>query len=86
MNAITLRNVPGNVAQAIEAKAREMHASLNRAVVRLLEERTGTVTQEKKGRTYQDLDHLAGRWSKAEASAFNKALSKDRKIDEELWK
>ena len=54
MKAITLRNVPGKVAHAIEAKAREMHASLNRAVVMLLEERLGLGEVKKRGRVYHD--------------------------------
>ena len=86
MKAITLRNVPGKVAHAIEAKAREMHASLNRAVVMLLEERLGLGEVKKHGRIYHDLDHLIGAWSKEEADEFDKALREQRKIDPELWR
>jgi len=35
---------------------------------------------------YHDLDHLAGKWSKAEAEGFNRNLQFQRKIEVGLWK
>ncbi len=86
MKAITLRNIPAEVAKAIEHKAKESHASMNRAVVLLLEERLGIGAAKKKERVYHDLDHLIGTWSKEEADAFDKSLREQRKIDPEMWK
>ena len=86
MKAITLRNVPAGVAHAVLEKAKEMHGSLNRAVVRLLEERLGSDKDTKKAKIYHDLDNLAGGWSKKEADEFDKELHLQRKIDPELWK
>jgi len=86
MKAITLRNIPANVAKAIQDKAREAHASMNRAVVLLLEERLGLGTDKKKERIHHDLDHLMGTWSAEEADEFDRALREQRRIDPELWK
>ena len=41
MKAITLRNLPPDVAKAVKQKARREGRSLNRAIIRLLEETTG---------------------------------------------
>jgi len=36
-------------------------------------------------RLYNDLDALAGSWSKREAAAFDRALAEQRAIDRDLW-
>jgi hypothetical protein len=47
----------------------------------------GTKAPEKKKRVlYDDLDHLAGLWSREEAAEFDKTLKAQRKVDAELWK
>jgi phosphopantetheinyl transferase (holo-ACP synthase) len=82
MGAITVRNLPPAVAKAVKEKARREGLSLNKAVVRLLEEATG----QKPRATHDDLDHLAGRWSAKEYEVFMAALDEQRRIDPEMWK
>ena len=41
MNAITVRNLPPAVAKAVKEKARKEKLSLNKAIIRLLEDATG---------------------------------------------
>ena len=84
MNAITVRNLPPAVAKAVKEKARREKLSLNRAVVRLLEEATG----EKPGKKviHHDLDHLAGTWSEEEYQQFMAALREQRQIDPGMWR
>ena len=84
MSAITVRNLPLAVARAVRDKARKDKLSLNRAIVRLLEEATG----EKGGKKviHHDLDHLAGRWSEKEYQQFMVALREQRQINPEMWK
>jgi hypothetical protein len=85
VNAITVRNLPPAVAKAVKAKAKKERLSLNKAIVRLLEEATGTdPTREKE--IHHDLDHLAGKWSEAEYRQFMEALGERRQIDPEMWK
>lgn len=84
MKAITLRNIPPEIQEAIRTKAKELGTSMNRAVLELLQERIGA---PRKGRTkYTDLDHLFGTWSQAEADEFDKELAEQRRIYPEDWR
>ncbi len=86
MKAITLRNIPREIARKIEKKASETHTSMNKAVIELLEQNLGRGHSRKKmNLIYHDLDYLAGSWSVLEASRFEKGLTDSRKIDSELW-
>lgn len=85
MNAITVRNLPPAVAKAVKEKAKKERLSLNKAIVKLLEEATGADTGNKKV-VHHDLDHLAGTWSEAEYRQFMAALREQRQIDPEMWR
>lgn len=80
MKAITLRNLPDQVTRSIRQRAATEGISLNRAVIKVLEERLGSDS------VHHDLDDLAGSWSEAEARAFDRALAAQRAIDPELWR
>jgi hypothetical protein len=84
MNPITLRNLPPEIEQAIRKRATADGLSLNKTVLRMLEECWG---QRKAGRElHDDLDHLAGSWSEEEAAAFDTALLEQRTVEPEDWK
>lgn len=85
MNAITVRNLPAAVAKAVKEKARKEKLSLNKAIVKLLEEATGADAGKKKV-VHHDLDHLAGTWSEGEYQEFMASLREQRQIDPEMWK
>jgi hypothetical protein len=85
MSAITLRNLPPKVAKAIREKARKERLSLNKAVIKLLEEATGA-TQETRKVVHHDLDRFFGTWTREEADAFDRALREQRQIEPEMWK
>ena len=83
MTAITLRNIPPKLQEAIRRRAGIYGLSLNKTVLRMLEEAAG---QRAVGRElHHDLDHLAGTWSDEEAAAFEGALAEQRRVDPELW-
>jgi len=85
MKAVTLRNLPPELARIIRQRATDKRTSVNKAVIGLLEESAGI--GKKKGRSlHHDLDMLAGSWTKEEAAAFEKSLAKQRAIDLDLWK
>jgi hypothetical protein len=86
MKAVTLRNIPPELARLIRRKASERRTSINKAVIALLEESAGTRGKEKVQPLHHDLDALAGSWTKEEAVEFGKALGFQRAIDPELWK
>lgn len=78
MTAITLRNIPPKLQEVIQRRADSDGLSLNRTVIRLLEEAVGQRTTT--GRElHHDLDHLAGTWSDEEAAAFESALAEQRR-------
>jgi len=82
VNAISLRNLPAPVEKAVKERARVRRVSLNKAVLSLLEEALG---QPRGRKRHDDLDHLAGTWSAAEARDFDASLRKQRRVDPELW-
>jgi hypothetical protein len=85
VNAITVRNLPPAVARAVKEKARKEKLSLNKAIVRLLEEATGAGRGERRV-VHHDLDRFFGTWTREEADAFDEALREQRQIDPEMWK
>ena len=87
MKAITLRNLPPELAKAVRKEANRQRTSINRAVITLLQRKTGpSKKRPREARVYDDLDSLAGSWSKNEAAAFETALAAQRTLDPELWK
>ena len=85
MKAITLRNLPPDLDKAIRKRARGKRMSVNKAVIGLLEDH---LTQDKRKRAelYHDLDDLCGSWTEDAAAAFDRALAKQRTIDQDVWK
>ena len=87
MKQITIRSIPDEVKKTVQKEAAQKGVSLNKAIISLLERAVGTKAEEKKKRVlYDDLDHLAGLWSREEAAQFDKTLKAQRKVDTELWK
>ena len=86
MKAITLRNLPPEVARTIQQRAKQKKTSVDKAVIELLEESVGGKEKKKAPVRYHDLDHLAGTWTKEEAAAFEALIAEQRTIDPQLWK
>jgi hypothetical protein len=85
MDAITVRKLPKEVARAVREKARQERLSLNKAVMKLLEEATGTAVDDRPAE-YHDLDACFGTWTRKEARAFDEVLRQQRQVDAEAWK
>ena len=85
MTAVTLRNIPPKLQEVIQRRADKDGLSLNKTIIRMLEEAAGQRTATGRG-IHHDLDHLAGTWSDEEAAAFEDALAEQRRIDPELWR
>lgn len=82
---ITIRSVDPKLRAAIEREAQRRGQSLNRTVLALLGEATGT-RSTREPETFDDLDDLAGTWSASEARRFEKAMGTQRQVDQKLWK
>jgi hypothetical protein len=81
VKAITLRNLPPEVACTVQRRAKQKKTSVNRAVIELLEESVGGKAKKKAPVRYHDLDHLAGTWTNEDAAAFDKLIGEQRTID-----
>jgi plasmid stability protein len=86
MNAITLRNLPPELARIIRRRAQESGASINKTVIALLEASLLRKTGQPRRRKYRDLSAFTGSWSRARAAEFDRSLAEQRRIDPELWK
>jgi plasmid stability protein len=86
MTAITVRNLPPELARLIRQKAKREKVSMNRAVIGLLEEATGLGKSTKPEVLHHDLDHLAGVWSPEEYAEIMEAVREQRQVEPEMWK
>ncbi len=85
MTTMTLRGVDEKITAALKEKARKEGISVNALMLRVLKESLG-LEKKKRGVVYDDLDHLAGTWSKKDAAEFERAAAVFEKVDEEMWK
>lgn len=85
MTTMTLRGIDEKTADALKERAKREGTSVNAVTLRLLRESLGL---DKKSRTviYDDLDHLAGTWSREEAAEFERNTAVFEKVDEDIWK
>jgi plasmid stability protein len=81
MKNLTIRNLPDEVATALEEHKRRRGRSLNQTVVDLLAQGLGVRVPRSNG-----LGRLAGSWSQAEQQEFDKLVSDFEQVDPELWK
>jgi plasmid stability protein len=80
MKNLTIRNVPEEVADALEAEKHRRGESLNQTVIQLLSQGLGVGWVRSNG-----LVALAGRWSEEEANEFERAVAPFEEVDPELW-
>ena len=81
VKAITLRNVPPDLARALEREKRRRGQSLNRTAIELLKQSLGVGSPRSNG-----LCRLAGGWSDERAQEFERVLVPFSDIDPEMWK
>jgi hypothetical protein len=85
MKAITLRQIPTELAEIIEREAQATGTSLNKTVLRLLEKATGVSGRGRRPGRFHDLDELAGSWSAKQAREFDRHLGDQRQLDPDIW-
>jgi plasmid stability protein len=78
--ALTIRNLPPALAEALEREKRRRGQSLNQTVIDLLDQGLGT-----RGVRSNGLGQLAGGWSEKEFRDFEKATAQFEEVDPELW-
>lgn len=80
MKTLTVRNLPPDVAEALEREKRRRGQSLNQTVIDLLSQGLGVGTTRSNG-----LARLAGRWSEEDFRRFQEAVAAFGAVDRELW-
>ena len=83
VKAITVRDMPADLERFVEERAKREGLSLNRTVIKMLEEAAGTQTPAKPTINH-DFDEFFGMWTEEEADEFDKQLAEMRRIDLEL--
>jgi hypothetical protein len=83
MNAshLTVRNLPEELAAALESEKRRRGTSLNQTVIDLLRQSLGVTGTRSNG-----VRRLAGTWTEAEQKEFLSAMAPFEEIDRDLWK
>jgi hypothetical protein len=82
MKHLSIRNVPPEIAEALEEERERSHASLNQVVIDLLGRSLGIARKENRN----GLARLAGTWTEEEHERFEAAVALTEQIDEELWR
>lgn len=81
MKTLTIRNLPDDVAKALEREKANRNVSLNQTVVDLLSQSLGMGGVRSNG-----LGRLAGTWTEKELRLFERAVAVVEKVDDELWR
>lgn len=83
MASMSIRGLDDQALSRLKSQAEQEGSSLNSLVLRLLQ---GTDRQHSALRKFDDLDALAGTWSKQEAQAFERNTAAFSEVDATLWK
>lgn len=82
MKHLTVRNIPSDVAAALEQEKKHRGLSLNQTVLDLLQQALNVGSSHA---PTNGLEQLAGTWSDAEFEQFETAVECFEQIDDELW-
>ncbi len=85
MKAITLRGIDQETSEKLKKAASRQGKSTNRLILDIIKKELGLDKEKKYSRKYSDLDDLFGRWSEEEFRKINDKISRERRIDPELW-
>ena len=80
MKTLTVRNLPPDVADALEREKKRRGTSLNQTVIELLTQSLGV-----RGTRSNGLAELAGTWSEDELADFERAVAPFETVDPDLW-
>jgi len=78
---LTIRNVPDDLADALEREKGRRRESLNQTVIELLSQGLGVGLSRSNG-----LARLAGTWTAEDHRMFEESIAPFEEIDAELWR
>ena len=82
MKTMTLRNIPEELAIALQREKRERGGSLNKIAIDLMRQSLGLIPNKKRS---NGLAKLGGSWSEEEFLEFEEATAPFERVDPELW-
>jgi hypothetical protein len=87
MKQLTIRGVDSKLHHDLKAEADRLGLSINRYILSILRGTVGRDNGSQRGNSvqYHDLDHLAGTWTQGDAAEFERQLTAQRPIEEDLW-
>lgn len=85
MPVLTLRGLDERAAALLKQEARKRGVSVNALIRTMVEEGLGLRSRPRQ-RRHDDLDHLAGSWSAADARQFSAATAAFEQVDQEFWR
>jgi hypothetical protein len=83
MRYLTVRDVPPDLAAALDDEKRRRGTSLNQTVLDLLGQGLGVTPAARRS---NGLARLAGTWTAEDLARFEAAVADAETIDEELWR
>ena len=83
---ITIQNLDDTTARWISQEAERRGVSLELLIVELIRKGINTDQETSPLQGYDDLDSLAGTWSKEEEAEFIKVVADFEQVDEKLWR
>lgn len=83
MRHLTIRQVPPELARALEEEKRRRGQSLNRTVLDLLAQALGLRSTRRRS---NGLGRFSGTWTQDEFEEFERAVEEFERVDEELWR
>lgn len=86
MATMSIRGLDDKALSHLKKRAEREGSSLNSLVVRLLEENAGALGKSRLLQKYDDLDALAGTWTKQQVRAFEHDTAAFSEVDPTLWK
>ncbi len=85
MKAMTIRGISPSMDKKLQILAKKQGKSINQVILDTLQKSLGLDKEPKYTRIYDDLDHLFGKWSRAEFDRIQAKINSESIIDEELW-
>lgn len=86
MHNLSVRGIEEASLRRLKQMAKRRGVSLNRLIADLLNTEGGNAPTRARSTAHDDLDQLAGTWSKRDAREFERAVASFEQIDEELWR
>jgi len=86
MKTISLRGIDDETAARLKEQARKENLSVNALILRLIRRGIGLAPGSTRHQRHQELDALAGTWSRDEAAQFLESIRDFEAVDEDLWR